>query len=74
MATGSGLIAPGNFPTRNPKAKQQVTGRMVNSTDNYGNLGNMGPGDWNRSADFTRVEKPTNVRAAKPVAQRNDGE
>jgi len=70
MATGSGLVAPSNFPIRNPKTKQQVSGRIVNSTDNYGSIGAVTAGRWQKAADFTSVEKPTNVRAAKSVAQR----
>lgn len=75
MATGSGLVAPGNFPTRDPRRKGQISGRIVNSTDQYQEVGNFsGPGKWGKSAEFTQVEKPTNVRAAKSVAQRNGGD
>lgn len=74
MATGSGIVAPGNFPTRDPRRKGQTSGRIVNSTTQYMDVGNFsGPGKWNKSAEFTEVEKPTNVRAAKSVAQRNNG-
>ena len=73
MATGSGLVAPGNFPIRDPRKKQQMAGRVVNSGDNYmAKFGMSGPGDWKKAADFTSVEKPTNVRAASPVAQRGN--
>lgn len=72
MASGSGLVAPGNFPTRDPRKKAQMSGRIVNSTENYMTIGNFsGPGKWNKAGDFTEVEKPTNVRAASSVAQRN---
>lgn len=73
MATGSGLVAPGNFPTRDPRKKGQMQGRIVNSTSNYmDKFGMNGPGKWDKAGDFTSVEKPTNVRAATPVAQRGN--
>lgn len=70
MATGSGLVAPGNFPIRDPRTKSQMQGRIVNSNAQYAEHGGFtGPGKWDKAGEFTNVEKPTNVRAAKSVAQ-----
>lgn len=70
-----GLIGPGSYPIRNPEDASQVNGRNVNPV-RYTEMGGLdGPSAWMRGGskpNTMRVEKPTDVRAAKSTTGTNE--
>jgi hypothetical protein len=63
-----GIVGPAAFPIRDPKDPNQTLGRNVNPV-RYPEIGGMDSaakwaGSGGKSNDM-KVEKPTNVRAAK---------
>lgn len=81
--TGSGLMAPGDFPIRSWTDEKQINGRMVNPPRFPEGHGNTSAAFWpagnesghvksdpraRKSVPPFAVEKPTSVRGAKSVA------
>lgn len=64
-----GMVAPENFPIRDPRSPEQVQGRIVNPVRYQAKMGGMtGASAWEGGLSRPNnmvVEKPTNVRAAK---------
>ncbi len=60
----AGIVAPNDYPIRDPKDPKQVNGRIVNPV-RYIELGGLdGPGKWPKGNEM-RVEPPTKVKGAR---------
>ena len=66
-----GIVAPKDFPIRDPRNPKQEVGRIVNPVG-YMEVGGLdGPGKWGKGTTM-KVEKPTSVQGAKTVHNSSD--
>lgn len=67
----AGLMAPNNFPIRNPKTRPQMNGRVVNQVG-YPNIGGMTSSSRWPGENSMRVERPTAVKAGHKATGSED--
>lgn len=59
----AGIMAPNNYPVRNPKTRPQMVGRIVNPVG-FPDMGGLTSASRWPNGNRMRVERPTGVRGA----------
>ena len=78
-----GLVSPDNFPTRDPRDRSMLTGRIANPPRYYEFGGADSQAIWYREGgnksyaqipqvNVARVDKPTSVKVSKKSSRKND--
>src|SRR3990167_3300282 len=66
-----GIVGPDSYPINDPQKPKNVNGRIVNMVP-YPEIGGLDvPGKIGKANEM-RVEKPTNVKAARPTTRKNE--